>query len=224
MKAAQTREFGALQTGNGAEDARLLAVFELGLEPNHVEKGPEPVVLAQLSDSVGLHPRLMLVGEAKRLHRTMAQGVAPTLRHHLDRQAAVEIGCFPVVKGDLLACKQRSNESVVLFVCERTIDVSGGGAAGSRLVIARLQPGARHIDRIAVNDRCDGIEECKRALTCERRNRVGERRRCQRSRRDDDAVPSGRRYSCDLFAADVDQRVRVERRRDGGGKALTVDG
>ena len=40
-----------------------------------------------------------------------------------------------------IAREQGINERVVLFARERTIDVSGGGAARPRLVIARLQPG-----------------------------------------------------------------------------------
>src|SRR5262249_59582713 len=46
MKAAETRELGPLETRDGAEDARLLAVLELGLEAHHVEQGAEPIVLA----------------------------------------------------------------------------------------------------------------------------------------------------------------------------------
>ena len=56
--AAEPRELGLLQAGDGAEDARLLAVLELGLEADHVEQRAELVVLAQLHDRVGLHRRL----------------------------------------------------------------------------------------------------------------------------------------------------------------------
>ena len=55
MKPAEARELGLLQARNGAEDAHLLAVLELGLEAHHVEQGAELVVLAQLHDGVGLH-------------------------------------------------------------------------------------------------------------------------------------------------------------------------
>lgn len=37
MDASQTRELGVFQSGYGAEDARLLSVFKLGLKANNVE-------------------------------------------------------------------------------------------------------------------------------------------------------------------------------------------
>src|SRR5207244_4421283 len=103
MKAAEAREFGPLETWNGAEDARLLAMLELGLEAHHVEQGAKPIVLAQLNDGIGLDPRGARIGEAERLHRPMAQGVGAALSHYLDGQAAVEVGRLPVVEGDLVA-------------------------------------------------------------------------------------------------------------------------
>ena len=57
MQAAEPGEFGVLQAGNGAEDAHLLAVLQLGLEADHVEQRAELVVLAQLHDGVGLARR-----------------------------------------------------------------------------------------------------------------------------------------------------------------------
>ena len=54
VQAAEPRELGLLQPRNGAEDARLLAVPQLGLEAHHVEQRAELVVLAQLHDGVGL--------------------------------------------------------------------------------------------------------------------------------------------------------------------------
>src|SRR4029079_6027035 len=49
---AKPRELGLLQSRNGAEDAHLLGMLELGLEADHVEQGPELVVLAQLHDRI----------------------------------------------------------------------------------------------------------------------------------------------------------------------------
>ena len=57
MQAAEPRELGLLQARDGAEDARLLAVLQLGLEADHVEQRAERVVLAQLHDGVGLRRR-----------------------------------------------------------------------------------------------------------------------------------------------------------------------
>ena len=54
MEAAEARELGVLQPGNHPEDRGLLAVFQLGLEADHVEQRAERVVLAQLHDRVGL--------------------------------------------------------------------------------------------------------------------------------------------------------------------------
>ena len=57
MKAAEAGELGPFQARNGAEDARLLAMLELGLEAHHVEQRAEPIVLAQLHDRIGLDCR-----------------------------------------------------------------------------------------------------------------------------------------------------------------------
>ena len=57
MDAAEPREFGALEAGNHAEDAGLFAIFQLGLEADHVEERAERVVLPQLHDGVGLDGR-----------------------------------------------------------------------------------------------------------------------------------------------------------------------
>ncbi len=54
MNAAEPRELGALRDRDGAEDADLFGVFQLGLEADHVEQRAELVVLAQLHDGIGL--------------------------------------------------------------------------------------------------------------------------------------------------------------------------
>ena len=117
MQAAEPGEFGVLEPGNGAEDALLRAVLQLGLEADHVVERAELVVLAQLHDGVGLHRRIVRIGEPDRLHRPVAQRLAAALGHHLDRQAAVEIGRvgLPVLEVDLLAGEQRVDEGVVLL-------------------------------------------------------------------------------------------------------------
>ena len=107
MQAAEAGEFGVLQARDGAEDAHLLAVLQLGLEADHVEQRAELVVLAQLHHRVGLYVGRVRIGEAERLHRPVAQRFAAALGHHLDRQAAVEIGRrgFPVV--ERRSCRRR---------------------------------------------------------------------------------------------------------------------
>src|SRR5262249_60948830 len=59
VKSAKPRELRMLEARDRTEDARLLAVLELGLKPDDVEEGPEPVVLAQLNDGIGLDVRRM---------------------------------------------------------------------------------------------------------------------------------------------------------------------
>ena len=59
MQAAEPRELGVLQTGNGAEDALLRAVVQLGLETDDVVERAELVVLPQLDDGVGLDRRIV---------------------------------------------------------------------------------------------------------------------------------------------------------------------
>ena len=105
MQAAEPREFGVLQPWNGAEDALLRAVLQLGLEADDVVERAELVVLAQLHDRIGFHGRIVRVGQPDRLHRPVPQRLGAALGHHFDRQAAVEIGRvgLPVLEIDLLA-------------------------------------------------------------------------------------------------------------------------
>ena len=166
MQAAKPRELGVLQAGNGAEDAGLLAVLQLGLEADHVVERAKLVVLAKLDDGVSLGLRVARIGQAERLHRTVAKRLRPTFGHHFDWQAAVEIGrgFFPFLERGLVARNERRDERLILRAVHRAVDVVGAGAAGSGLVIARLEPGYVHVDRVAVHDRRDGVEEGKRIL------------------------------------------------------------
>ena len=127
MQAAEPGEFSVGEAGDGAEDADLFRMLQLGLKTDHVEQRAELVVLAQLHDGVGLYRRPMRVGEAERLHRTVSQGFAATFRHHFDRQAAVEIRRrrLEIAEADFLAGEKRIDEGVVLVVRQRAIDVIG---------------------------------------------------------------------------------------------------
>ena len=223
VEAAEARELGVAQAGDHAEDVGLDGVAQLGLEADHVVERAELVVLAQLHDGVGLLVRLVRIGEPDRLHRPVAQRLAAALGHHLDRQAAVEIGdLLPVVMLVRLAGEERVDEGVVLRLVHRAVDVVGAGAAGAGLVVARLEPGDVHVDRVEMDDRRDGIEEGERVLAGEGADRLGERRRGEGAGRDDDAVPV-RRQAGDLAALDGDQRVRCERLADRGRKSVAVD-
>jgi hypothetical protein len=89
--------------------------LQLGLEADHVVERAERVVLAQLDHGVG--PRRVCGSvQADRLHRPEAQGLRPALGHHLDRQAALEIGRvrLPLLELGLLAGEQRRDEGLVL--------------------------------------------------------------------------------------------------------------
>ena len=154
----------------------------------------------------------------------MAQRLASALGHDLDRQAAVEIGRirFELAECDLFAAENRIDEGVVLLAGQRTIDVIGAGAAGAGFVVARLKPSNVEVDGIAMNDRCDRIEESERGFTAEPADCFGQRLGCQGTGRDDDAVPV-RRGLRDLFTADFDQRLAFQRRADRRGKSIAVD-
>ena len=56
MQAAEPRELGLAEARDHAEDARLLAVLQLGLEADHVPQRAERIVLAELHDGVGPTP------------------------------------------------------------------------------------------------------------------------------------------------------------------------
>ena len=167
----------------------------------------------------------MRIGQPDRLHRPVAQRLVAALGHHLDRQAAVEIGRvgLPILEIDLLAGQQRRDEGVVLLLRHRAVDVVGAGAAGPDLVVARLEPRHRHVDGILVHDRRDRIEERQRVLVGQLADGLGQRRRGEGAGRDDHVAPFGRRQTGDLGAVDLDQGMVVQRLGDGGGKAVAVD-
>ena len=161
MQPAEPGEFGLLQTGDHAEDAGLLGIFQLRLEADHVVERAERIVLAELHDGIGFVRRVR-IGQPDRLHGAVGQRLDAALRHHLDRQAAFEIGRigFPFLENRLLALEDRRNKSFVLFAGQRAIDIIRAVA----LVVARLEPRLREIDRFLVDDRRDRVEEGKRIL------------------------------------------------------------
>src|SRR3984957_18517911 len=92
VHAAEAGELRPFEPRNHAEDAALLAVFELGLEADNVEQRAERIVLPELDHGIGFDLWVIRVGQPDRLHRSIAQGLAPAFGHDFDRQAAVEIG------------------------------------------------------------------------------------------------------------------------------------
>jgi hypothetical protein len=153
------RELRVLQSRDRAEDARLLAMLQLGLEADHVPKRAERVVLAQLHHRVRATPRAR-VTKTHGLHRSEAQCFRAAFRHHFDGQATLEIGCgfFPFLKFGLLARDQRRDERFVLFLVHRAVDVIGTVT----LVVTRLHPRHVHVDGFMMRYGRDGIEERER--------------------------------------------------------------
>ena len=94
----------------------MLGVLQLGLEADHIVERAQCIVLAELDDGMGPSAAVMRVAEADRLHRAEGERVAAALRHHLDRQAALEVGgvALPVLEGGLLAGQQGVDELLVL--------------------------------------------------------------------------------------------------------------
>ena len=84
MNATQTRELGVLQTGDGAKDGALVAVFELGLKADHVVERAECIILAQLHDGGGFVCWVVGVGETDRFHRTIRKRFRASFGHHFD--------------------------------------------------------------------------------------------------------------------------------------------
>ncbi len=194
MQAAQSREFGVLESWNGAEKLDLGGVFQLGLEADHVPQRAQLVILTKLHDGIGPAPLRKLgaggarIVEPDRLHRAVAQRFDPARCHHLDRHAALEIGrvLLPFAEFGLLAIHQPLVESEVFVLGHRAVDVIsfliGGGSA---LVPARLHPADVHVDALAMDDGRDGIEERQPVLPGCFDDALRQRLRGQRTGRDD---------------------------------------
>ncbi len=225
MQAAEPGELGSLEAGDHAEDAHLFGVLQLGLEADHVPERAECVVLPELHHGIGPASGSRIV-EPDRFHRPVAQCLAPALGHDLDRQAAVEIRRrgFPLLEHGLVAGKECIDEGRVLRLVHRAVEIIGAGARGTRLAVARLEPGNGRIDTVAMDHRRDGIEEGERTFTCQFGNRPAQGRRGEGARRDDDTAPGLGRQAGDFTAIDRDQRVRLEARRDVLRKAVAIDG
>ena len=225
MQSAEPRKLGLAEAGYSPEDPHLLAVLQLGLEPHHVEQTAKLIVLAQLHHRIRFDVWLMRIGEAERLHRSMAQRFASALGHHFDRQAAVEIRrCgLEIVKRNFVAGVKRVDKGVVLRARQRTIDVIGARAAGAGLVVARLKPRDVEVDRVAVDDRRNGIEERQRVFAGELRIVSASAGEVSGPVATDDVVPLRRRLG-DFRPVDLDERLGFQRRGDRGGESVAIDG
>ena len=166
------------------------------------------------------------VGQADGLHGTEAERVPPALGHHLDGEAALEIGgvAFPVLEFGLFRREQRVDEGLVLRLVHRAVDVVGAGSGRAGLVVAALEPGDVEIDGFAIDDGRDRIEEGERILAGQGADGFRQRRRCQRTGRDDRVGPVFGGQAGDLPTLDPDERFGRDRGSDGVGKAVPVDG
>src|SRR4029453_13206264 len=86
---AETYEVGILQAGDQAQHAGLISPFDLRLEADEAPVIAGEVVLPQLYHGVGAASRAW-IHQSDRLHRPQPQRVAPAVRHHLNRQTALE--------------------------------------------------------------------------------------------------------------------------------------
>ena len=119
MHAAEAGELGRLQAGNPAENANLLGMLELGLEPDQVVERAQRVVLAQLDHRMGLLRRFVRIGQPDRFQRPIGQGSRP-------RPAITSIGRQPSKYGvpsqSLGMCvSPASNWSMKASYCSRLI-------------------------------------------------------------------------------------------------------
>ena len=145
MQAAQPRELGVLQArGSCAAHAPARrASASSGSRPCSTACPAHCPAAAARPHAAACRPRVVRIGQPDRLHRPEAQRLAAALGHHLDRQAAVEVGrgLLPLLERGLLARQQRVDERLVLRPAHRTVEVVGARAARPRLVVARLLPG-----------------------------------------------------------------------------------
>ena len=159
MDAAQPCKAGIPQRWNHFENSQLRAVFHLGLKAYDVVKRAQFVIAAQLHHRIGLL-RVVRIGQAHRLHRAKPQGLGATFGHHLDRQAAVEIACgFFWAELSLFGGQKGCDKGVILRLVHRAVHIGGLFFDGFALVIARLHPRHRHIDRFGIDDGGDGIKK-----------------------------------------------------------------
>ena len=85
----EPHELGLLEARNHPQHARLFAPLQLRLKAHQAEVIAGERVLTQLHDGIRTAPGSR-IGEAHRLHRPEAQRVVAAMRHHFDRQAALE--------------------------------------------------------------------------------------------------------------------------------------
>ena len=196
------------------------------------------IILPELDGRVWLTARPR-IGEADRLHRSEPQRILPAMRHHFDRQTALEkFFLVEIMDSGRLGRRERRVEGAILLRRHRTIQIVAGaviGSAGFRLwalgsrrripIPAGGPEHLTHVDRLGKDDRADGVVEVQVLGAHQLHDRLGERFGRQRPGGHDHGIrrrPSRNRR--DLFAHERDERVLVNRLRDRARKQLAVDG
>ena len=113
-----------LQPWYHTKDLLLFAIFQLGLETDHIIQRAELIILTQLYHGKRLL-RPMRIFKPHRLHRTKAQCFPAAFRHHFHRQTALKIGriFFPFTELRFLPAEQRVYKSIILILRKRAVDV-----------------------------------------------------------------------------------------------------
>jgi len=123
MHHAKAHELRLLEPRDHAEHARLIAPLDLRLKSHQREVIAGKVVLTQLRGRIGESSGAR-IDETDRFHRTEAQRVAATMRHHLERQAAFEeLRLVEVVHRRGFSGHKGVVERVVLGLVERTVQI-----------------------------------------------------------------------------------------------------
>ena len=149
MDHAEPHELRLAQARDHAEDAPLLGLLHLGLEPDQLRSGwPR-------GRPGGAAPRRTDAGPVRGSTRPTGligpkrERVASAARHLLDGQAALEVDvALEGVQLRALRGDQGVDEGLVLRVVERTVDV-----VVAALAVARGAERPREVDRVGVHDR-----------------------------------------------------------------------
>ena len=155
----------------------------------------------------------------------MAQGLATTLGHHFDWQAAVKIGrAFPVLELGFFTSNQGIDKGAVLVFIHRTIDIVLARSARPDLIIARLEPADIHIDTVKMHDGCYGVKKGEGIGAGLLLDRFGQSRSCQRTGRNDCLGPVSGRQACHFFTADGNEGMGFNRCGDCIGEPVPIHG
>ena len=137
---------------------------------------------------MGFDVRLVRIRQADGFHRAIAQRLAATFGHDLNRKTAFEIRrvFFPILEFGFVTSEQGIDEGIVLIFIHGAVDIGRCVAMRSRLVIAGLAPRFRHVDAVELHDRGNGVKKGQILFAGQLANRMGKRLRGEGTRRNDD--------------------------------------